>query len=109
LNNLPGGTPNPVDLRRPLTILTFETDRSVENVLCAMRRPPQEIAEFVREGMLANDRASRGLGTQVLEVRPARTRRIGVYDGDVTNQHGHRIAVFRGRSYTLQGNAAVPG
>jgi acyl-CoA thioesterase len=33
--------------------------------------------------------------------------RTGVYDCDVTNQRGERIAVFRGRSYTMKGKPAV--
>jgi acyl-CoA thioesterase len=140
-------------------------------------RSPQEIAEVVRDGMFARDRASRGLGMQVIEVRPggatvtmtvredmlnshqvchggliaaladsafafacnsynqltvasgfaidivaparlgdvltarcaevARARRTGVYDVDVTNQLGQRIALFRGRSYTVKGSLAV--
>ena len=35
--------------------------------------------------------------------------RTGVYDCDVTNQRGERIAVFRGRSYTIKGKPAVAG
>lgn len=34
--------------------------------------------------------------------------RTGVYDIEVTNQRGERIAMFRGRSYTIKGKAAVP-
>ena len=34
--------------------------------------------------------------------------RTGVYDVLVTNQRGERIAVFRGRSYTLKGRAVIP-
>lgn len=34
--------------------------------------------------------------------------RTGVYDSDVTNQRGERIAVFRGRSHTARGRPAVP-
>ena len=33
--------------------------------------------------------------------------RTGVYDCEVTNQRGERVAVFRGRSYTLKGKPAV--
>lgn len=33
--------------------------------------------------------------------------RTGVYDAVVTNQRGQRIAVFRGRSYTLKGKPVV--
>jgi acyl-CoA thioesterase len=35
--------------------------------------------------------------------------RTGVYDTEVTNQHGQRIAVFRGRSHTVRGKPAVAG
>ena len=35
--------------------------------------------------------------------------RTGVYDCEVSNQHGQRIAVFRGRSYTVKGKPAVAG
>ena len=35
--------------------------------------------------------------------------RTGVYDIEVTNQHGERVAVFRGRSYTMKGKPLVPG
>lgn len=34
--------------------------------------------------------------------------RTGVYDTEVTNQRGERIAVFRGRSHTAKGRPAVP-
>ena len=39
----------------------------------------------------------------------AKAGRTGVYDTEVTNQRGERIAVFRGRSYTLKGKPAVSG
>ncbi len=141
-------------------------------------RTPQQIADHVREGMYANDRASKALGMQVLEVKPGRAvltmtvrddmvnghdichggliatladssfafacnsyneltvasgfsidlvaparlgdvltatctevskaGRTGVYDAEVRNQRGERVAVFRGRSYTAQGRPAVP-
>jgi acyl-CoA thioesterase len=141
-------------------------------------RSPQAIADLVREGMFANDRASKALGMQVLEVAPgravlsmavredmlnghdichgglmatladsafafacnsyneltvaagfsidivaparlgdvltarcserSRAGRTGVYDAEVTNQRGERVALFRGRSYTLKGKPAVP-
>ena len=35
--------------------------------------------------------------------------RTGVYDCEVTNQNGQRIAVFRGRSYTIKGKPVVAG
>jgi len=37
-----------------------------------------------------------------------RAGRTGVYDITVTNQRGERIAVFRGRSYTLKGRPVLP-
>ena len=140
-------------------------------------RSPQEVADLVREGMFANDRASRGLGMQVLEVSPgsatvlmtvrddmlnghqtchggliatladsafafacnsyneltvasgfsidlmaparrgdvltarctevAKAGRTGVYDAEIVNQRGERLAVFRGRSYAIKGKPAV--
>ncbi len=141
------------------------------------QRSPQQTADFVREGLLANDRATQSLGMQVLEVAPGRAEvrmtvrgdmlnghatchggfiaaladsafafacnsyneltvasgfnvdfvaparegdvltahcvemskagRMGVYDADVLNQRGERVAVFRGRSYTVKGRPAV--
>ena len=35
--------------------------------------------------------------------------RTGIYDTEVTNQRGERVAVFRGRSYTVKGMPAVTG
>jgi len=140
-------------------------------------RSPQQTADFVREGLLANDRATQSLGMQVLNVAPGRAEvrmtvrgdmlnghatchggfiaaladsafafacnsyneltvasgfnvdfvaparegdvltarcvemskagRMGVYDADVHNQRGERVAVFRGRSYTAKGRPAV--
>jgi acyl-CoA thioesterase len=141
-------------------------------------RTPQQIADQVHEGMLANDRATKALGMRIEAVRPgesvitmtvrddmlnghdichggliatladsafafacnsydeltvasgfsidlmaparlgdvltarcsevSRAGRTGVYDTDVINQRGERIAVFRGRSYTIKGKPAVP-
>lgn len=138
---------------------------------------PQQIADKVRVGMLANDRATKWLGMQILEVAPGRAvlqmtvrdeflnghdichgglittladsafafacnsyneltvasgfavdllapgrlgdvltatchevskaGRTGVYDCEVHNQRGERVAVFRGRSYTARGRPAV--
>ena len=41
-------------------------------------------------------------------VEVSKAGRTGVYDVDVRNQHGERIAVFRGRSYTLRGKPVLP-
>ncbi|HEY2256075.1 MAG TPA: hydroxyphenylacetyl-CoA thioesterase PaaI [Variovorax sp.] len=35
--------------------------------------------------------------------------RTGVYDSEITNQRGERVALFRGRSYTIKGKPAVAG
>ena len=40
-------------------------------------------------------------------VEISKAGRTGVYDIDVRNQRGERIAVFRGRSYTIKGKAVV--
>lgn len=142
-------------------------------------RSPQQVAEHVRDGMFANDRAAQLLGIEILAISPGaatlamRVRddmlnghdtchgglittladtcfayacnsydeltvasgfsvdlvaagragdvltataleiskggRTGVYDITVTNQHDDRIAVFRGRSYTMKGKPAVRG
>jgi len=140
---------------------------------------PQEIADAVRDGMLANDRATRMMGIAVTAIAPgsatltmtvredmlnghstchgglmatladsafafgcnacgeltvassfsmdimaparlgdvltatcvevSRAGRTGVYDVTVTNQRGERIAVFRGRSYSIKGRPAAEG
>ncbi|MBN8508989.1 MAG: hydroxyphenylacetyl-CoA thioesterase PaaI [Burkholderiales bacterium] len=140
-------------------------------------RSPQQTAEYVRDGMLANDRATRWLGMTIDAIAPgravltmtvhepmlnghaichggliatladtafayacnsydeltvasgfaidllapgrlgdvltatchevSRAGRTGVYDCEVRNQRGERIAVFRGRSYTAKGRPAV--
>ena len=138
----------------------------------------QQTADFVREGMFRNDRASKLLGMQIVDVSPgsatlvmtirddmlnghdichgglittladsafafacnsyneltvasgfsvdllapgrlndvltarctevSKAGRTGVYDAVITNQRGERVAVFRGRSYTMKGKPAVP-
>lgn len=42
-------------------------------------------------------------GTEV-----SKAGRTGVYDIEVRNQRGERIAVFRGRSYTMRGKPVIP-
>jgi acyl-CoA thioesterase len=138
---------------------------------------PQQTAEFVRDAMFVNDRATKALGMRILEVTPghavltmtvrddmvnghdichggliaaladsafayacnsynewtvasgfaidllapsrpgdeltarchevSRTGRTGVYDAEITNQQGKRVAVFRGRSHAVRGKPAV--
>ena len=141
------------------------------------QRTLHQTAEYVRDGMLRNDAATRGLGMDVVDIGPghatvrmvvrvdmlnghgtchggfisvladsafafacnsydeltvasgfaidflapgrqndvltarctevSKAGRTGVYDSEVTNQNNERIAVFRGRSYTLKGKPAV--
>jgi acyl-CoA thioesterase len=40
-------------------------------------------------------------------VEVTKAGRTGVYDTVVSNQHGKRVALFRGRSHTIQGKPAV--
>ena len=140
-------------------------------------KTPQQIAEYVCDGMLKNDAATKSLGMNVLAIGPGRATvtmtvradmlnghaichggfistladsafafacnsydeltvasgfaidflaparkddlltarcvevskagRTGVYDTDVLNQREERVAIFRGRSYTLKGKPAV--
>ena len=42
-------------------------------------------------------------------VERSRTGRTGVYDIEVTNQHGTTIALFRGKSYRIDGSVVVAG
>jgi acyl-CoA thioesterase len=55
--------------------------------------------------LLAPGRLGDVLTARCVEVSKA--GRTGVYDTEVTNQRGERIAMFRGRSYTLRGKPAV--
>ena len=138
---------------------------------------PQQIAELVRDAMLAGDHGTKMLGMRIVEVAPGRaviemvvrqdmlnghaichggliatladstfafacnaynelsvasgfsidlvaparlgdlltarchevskSGRTGVYDTEVLNQRGERVAVFRGRSYTMRGKPVV--
>jgi acyl-CoA thioesterase len=50
-------------------------------------------------------------GGDVLTARAAessRSGRTGIYDMVVTNQHGARIALVRGRSHSLAGRTVLP-
>lgn len=57
--------------------------------------------------LLASAKAGDVLSARCDEV--SKSGRTGVYDVIVSNQHGERIAVFRGRSYTMKGRAIVDG
>jgi acyl-CoA thioesterase len=50
-------------------------------------RSPQQLAEYVRDGMYRNDRATKSLGMQVVDIRPGQARlRMTVRD-DMLNGH----------------------
>ena len=55
--------------------------------------------------LLAPSREGDVLTASAVEV--SRSGRTGVYDVEVRNQRGERIAVFRGRSYTMKGKPVV--
>ncbi|MEY4754660.1 MAG: hypothetical protein RJA44_2335 [Pseudomonadota bacterium] len=55
--------------------------------------------------LLAPGRQGDVLSARAQEVQQA--GRTGVYDVEVCNQRGERIAVFRGRSYRMKGRAVV--
>lgn len=57
--------------------------------------------------LVASARLGERLTATAREV--AKTRRTGVYDVDVHDSAGRRIAAFRGRSVTLLGKPVVPG
>jgi acyl-CoA thioesterase len=57
--------------------------------------------------LLASAKLGDVLTAQATEV--SKSGRTGVYDIEITNQHGERIAAFRGRSYTMKGRAIVEG
>jgi len=56
--------------------------------------------------LMAPGRLGDVLTARATEVSKA--GRTGVYDVEVCNQRGERIAVFRGRSYTLRGKPVIP-
>ena len=55
---------------------------------------------------LAPARIGDVLTARCIEI--SKSGRTGVYDVELSNQRGERVAVFRGRSYTLKGKPAVP-
>ncbi len=57
--------------------------------------------------LLAAARLGDRLTARATEV--AKSGRTGVYDIEVTNQRGERVAAFRGRSYTIKGKPLVEG
>ena len=74
----------------------------------------QALAERVAAEMYPRDRASRSLGMKVAKVGPGHAEltmtvrgesgRTGIYDIEVHNQRGEKIAFFRGKSYRIKGH-----
>ena len=56
--------------------------------------------------LVAPGRLGDVLTARAVEVNKA--GRTGVYDIEVRNQRGERVAVFRGRSYTMKGKPVLP-
>jgi len=63
------------------------------------------VASSIAVDFVAPGRPGDMLSARAHEV--SRAGRTGVYDCEVSNQRGERIAVFRGRSYTVKGKPAV--
>ena len=65
----------------------------------------QTVASGFTVDLLAPGRLGDVLSASCTEV--AKGGRTGVYDVEVRNQRGERIAIFRGRSYTARGKPVV--
>ena len=63
------------------------------------------VASSISVDFVAPGRPGDLLSAHAHEV--SKSGRTGVYDCEVRNQRGERIAVFRGRSYTAKGRPAV--
>ncbi|MDM0043375.1 hydroxyphenylacetyl-CoA thioesterase PaaI [Variovorax dokdonensis] len=63
------------------------------------------VASSISVDFVAPGRLGDLLSAHAHEV--SRSGRTGVYDCEVRNQKGERVAVFRGRSYTAKGRPAV--
>ncbi len=57
--------------------------------------------------LMAPGRVGDCLSATAVEI--AKGGRTGLYDITVTNQRDERLAVFRGRSYTMKGKRVLPG
>jgi len=65
------------------------------------------VASGFEVNLLAAARLNDELTAQAIEIN--RAGRTGVYDITVSNQRGERVAVFRGRSYSVKGQPVVAG
>ena len=80
--------------------------RTLGMAVLAMAPGAATLSMRVREDMLnGHDTCHGGFIACCIEV--SKRGRTGVYDTEVTNQRGERIAVFRGRSHTMKGRPAV--
>jgi len=72
-------------------------------------RTPQELAEYVRDGMFANDRASKALGMRIVEVGPGRSVvEMAVRDSMVNGHdlcHGGLIATLADSAFAFACNS----
>jgi acyl-CoA thioesterase len=72
-------------------------------------RTPQQLAEHVRDGMFANDRASRALGMRIVEVGPGRAvLEMTVLDTMVNGHdlcHGGLIATLADSAFAFACNS----
>jgi len=72
-------------------------------------RTPQELAEYVRDGMFANDRASKALGMRIVEVGPGRSVvEMTVLDSMVNGHdlcHGGLIATLADSAFAFACNS----
>jgi acyl-CoA thioesterase len=63
------------------------------------------VASGFSSDLLAPSREGDVLTARAREL--SRAGRTGVYDVEVSNQRGERVALFRGRSYTMKGKPVV--
>jgi len=72
-------------------------------------RTPQQLAEHVRDGMFANDRASKALGMRIVEVGPGRSVvEMTVLDSMVNGHdlcHGGLIATLADSAFAFACNS----
>lgn len=73
------------------------------------QRTPQQLAEHVRDGMFANDRASKALGMRIVEVGPGRSVvEMTVRDSMVNGHdlcHGGLIATLADSAFAFACNS----
>ena len=80
-----------------------------QETTAAPQRTPQQLAEYVRDGMFANDRASKALGMRIVEVGPGRSVvEMTVLDSMVNGHdlcHGGLIATLADSAFAFACNS----